>query len=104
MLDGKHLLHVQGMGKFCDAILDYLANMDKATDKRITAEMYYGEMYSTFDVMFSVWLLTKEAKVCVDLLADESCYLNPYMLHIASSGYCRGCWLNDSPNVNGATG
>ena len=53
----------EGMGKFCDAILDYLANMDKASDKTITAEMYHGEMYAAFDVMFNVWLLTKEAKV-----------------------------------------
>ena len=60
------------MGKFCDAILDYLANLDKATDKNITAEMYYGEMYSAFDVMFNVWLLTKESKVCIAVLTFMS--------------------------------
>eukprot|EP00118_Oscarella_pearsei_P020078 m.216312 g.216312 ORF g.216312 m.216312 type:complete len:1058 (+) comp39860_c0_seq3:99-3272(+) len=67
------------LGKFSEAILDYIANMDKASDKSIAVEMYHGEMYSAYDVMFNLWLLSKEAKLRLAVIDAIG-----YMSHLMS--------------------
>jgi len=49
--------------KFCESILDYVANIEKAPDKAVRKEAFSGEMFAAFDVLFNVWLNTKEPKV-----------------------------------------
>lgn len=49
--------------RFCDAILNYISNIDRATDKTITVARFSQSMYSAFEVLFNVWLNAKEVKV-----------------------------------------
>ncbi|XP_077869460.1 maestro heat-like repeat-containing protein family member 1 [Saccoglossus kowalevskii] len=51
------------LGKFCEAILDYIANIDKAPDPSVHKDTYSLEMYSAYDILFNVWLKTNEAKL-----------------------------------------
>ena len=49
--------------RFGDAILNYIANIDRASDKTITIARFSQSMYSAFEVLFNVWLNSKEVKV-----------------------------------------
>ena len=51
------------LSKFSEAIIEYCANIDKAPDKSITKDRFSQEIGSAFDVLFSTWLQSKEAKV-----------------------------------------
>lgn len=50
--------------RFSESIVEYLANLEKAPNKNIRKEDFAGEIYSAYEVMFTVWLQTKEPKVC----------------------------------------
>eukprot|EP00039_Didymoeca_costata_P018820 m.335101 g.335101 ORF g.335101 m.335101 type:complete len:1638 (-) comp17516_c0_seq1:85-4998(-) len=64
------------ISRFCDAIVSYVANMDRAPDKSITVEKFSVQMYSAFEVVFNVWLNSKESKLrlavveCVGLMTQ----------------------------------
>lgn len=49
--------------RFCEAITSYVANLDRAPNKSITVSKYSQQMYTAFEVLFNVWLNSKEAKV-----------------------------------------
>lgn len=51
------------LSKFSEAIIEYCANIDKAPDQSITQDRFSQEIGSAFDVLFSSWLQSKEAKV-----------------------------------------
>nr|XP_022339324.1 maestro heat-like repeat-containing protein family member 1 isoform X2 [Crassostrea virginica] len=51
------------LSKFSEAIIEYCANIDKAPDKSITKDRFSQEIGSAFDVLFSTWLQSKEAKL-----------------------------------------
>ncbi|XP_064611998.1 maestro heat-like repeat-containing protein family member 1 [Liolophura sinensis] len=51
------------LSKFSEAILDYIANIDKAPDNTVTKEVFAGEIFSAYDILFNVWLQSKEAKL-----------------------------------------
>lgn len=52
------------MAKFCDAIVTYVANIDRAPDKSITVAKYSVQTMAALEVMFQTWLATaKEAKL-----------------------------------------
>lgn len=52
------------MGKFSEAILHYMANIDQAPDKTLTLSTWSSEIYPAYEVMFNHWLQSKETKVC----------------------------------------
>jgi len=54
---------VVAVSKFCEAIVEYMANITSAPDPNIQIEFFYGEVYSAWEIFFSVWLGSKEAKV-----------------------------------------
>ena len=56
---------VSGIGCFSEAILDYCANIENAPYPDITKDRFFGEIYSAYEIMFNVWLQTKEPKVRV---------------------------------------
>eukprot|EP01147_Barroeca_monosierra_P008802 gene8802-1170_t len=49
--------------KFCDAILNYTANKERAPDKTVTIDRFSEPMYSAFEVLHGVWLNTKEFRL-----------------------------------------
>jgi hypothetical protein len=53
------------LARFCDAILNYVANIERAKDDSITVARFSSSMFSAFEVLFNVWLNAKEVKVYV---------------------------------------
>lgn len=51
------------MSKFSEAIIEYIANIDKAPDPTVKKEMFSAEIFSAYDVIFNVWIQSKEMKV-----------------------------------------
>jgi len=51
------------LGSFCEAIIEYVANIEKAPDPNVTKEFFVTEMYAAWDLLFNVWLNSRESKV-----------------------------------------
>ncbi|XP_064639982.1 maestro heat-like repeat-containing protein family member 1 isoform X2 [Lineus longissimus] len=51
------------LSKSCEAILDYVANLEKAPDPTVTKDAFSTEIYSAYDMLFNVWLQSKESKL-----------------------------------------
>eukprot|EP00794_Sanderia_malayensis_P000742 gene742-22_t len=51
------------IGRFSEAILDYCANLENAPYPDISRDRFCGEIFSAYEVMFNVWLPSKESKV-----------------------------------------
>lgn len=51
------------VARFCESIVDYTANAENAPYPDITIDRFYGEISATYDVLFSVWIRSNEAKV-----------------------------------------
>ena len=54
---------VIAVSKFCEAIVEYMANILSAPDPNVQVEFFYGEVCSAWEIFFNVWLGSKEAKV-----------------------------------------
>ena len=57
------LIFLTAISKFSEAIIDYIANIDKAPDPTVKKEMFSSEIFAAYDVIFNVWLQSKEVKV-----------------------------------------
>jgi len=53
------------VSKFCEAIVEYMANISSAPDPNVQIESFSGEVCSAWEIFFTVWLGSKEAKVNV---------------------------------------
>ena len=62
-MDNMRWVLTSALGRFCESILDYVANIEKAPDKSVKKEFYAAEIYAAHDVLFNVWLQSREAKV-----------------------------------------
>ena len=51
--------------RFSEAIIDFLADEKRASSKGIRIEDFEGEAYSIYELFSTVWLQSKEAKVCM---------------------------------------
>ncbi|CAH1269548.1 MROH1 [Branchiostoma lanceolatum] len=61
--DNMKWVFAHAIAKFSEAILDYVANIDKAPDPTVKREMFSGEIYSAYETFFKVWLQSKEPKL-----------------------------------------
>ncbi|XP_061166579.1 maestro heat-like repeat-containing protein family member 1 isoform X3 [Saccostrea echinata] len=61
--DNMKWVFSSALSKFSEAIIEYCANIDKAPDQTITKDRFSQEIGSAFDVLFSTWLQSKEAKL-----------------------------------------
>lgn len=52
-----------GLARFCESIVDYVANAENAPYPDIAIDRFYGEISSAYDILFSVWIRASEAKV-----------------------------------------
>ncbi|GCC19706.1 hypothetical protein chiPu_0021132 [Chiloscyllium punctatum] len=50
------------LGRFSESILEYLANLDKAPDPTVRKDAFSSEIYTSYEILFNVWLQHKEAK------------------------------------------
>ena len=73
-VDNMKWAFVTTFAKMCDAIITYVANIDRAPDKSIQISKFSMQILSALEVMFTIWLQTKEAKLraaiveCVGLM------------------------------------
>ncbi|XP_046558810.1 LOW QUALITY PROTEIN: maestro heat-like repeat-containing protein family member 1 [Haliotis rubra] len=61
--DNMRWVFTSALSRFSEAILEYIANLDKAPDSSITKEKFSGEIFSAYDIIFNIWLQSKEAKL-----------------------------------------
>ncbi|XP_071092263.1 maestro heat-like repeat-containing protein family member 1 [Haliotis cracherodii] len=61
--DNMRWVFTSALSKFSEAILEYIANLDKAPDSSITKQKFSGEIFSAYDIIFNIWLQSKEAKL-----------------------------------------
>ncbi|XP_041376876.1 maestro heat-like repeat-containing protein family member 1 [Gigantopelta aegis] len=61
--DNMRWVFSTALAKFSEAILEYAANLDKAPDPTITKNRFSSEIYAAYDVLFNIWLQSKEAKL-----------------------------------------
>ena len=70
--DNMRWVFSSALSKFSESILDYVANMENAPDPTVTKEAFSNQIYSAFDVLFNVWLQSKEAKVGLEKGRERS--------------------------------
>lgn len=51
------------LARFCEAILNYVSNIDRAPDKTIVTARYSQHVFTAFEVLFTVWLGGREARL-----------------------------------------
>lgn len=56
------------LGRFCDAVSDYLANIDHAPDPTVKKEAFSSEINIAYDVLANTWIHIREPKVCETVL------------------------------------
>ncbi|CAN0069578.1 unnamed protein product [Lampetra fluviatilis] len=61
--DNMRWVFTYALSHFSESILEYVANLDKAPDPTVRKEAFQNEIYSAYDVLFNVWLQSKEAKL-----------------------------------------
>ncbi|CAL1544099.1 unnamed protein product [Lymnaea stagnalis] len=61
--DNMKWVFAAALSKFSEAILEYCANLDQAPDKTVSTERFSAEIFSAYDILFNVWLQSKEAKL-----------------------------------------
>ena len=49
------------IARFCEAILDFLADEQHAVVAKIRTEDFEGQVFSAYEQLFNVWLQSKEA-------------------------------------------
>ena len=59
----KNYFLIVGLARFCESIVDYVANAENAPYPDITIDRFYGEISSGYDVLFNVWIKSNESKV-----------------------------------------
>jgi hypothetical protein len=57
------LLCFSALGKFTDAVSDYLANIDHAPDPTVKREAFSSEITIAYDVLANTWIHSREPKV-----------------------------------------
>ncbi|CAH0557118.1 unnamed protein product [Brassicogethes aeneus] len=56
------------IGSFCNALVEYCANIDQVPDSTISIENFNVEIGMAYDVLFSSWLQTRDPKVAEAVL------------------------------------
>ena len=59
------IVSLVAFARFCEAIIDYVADEQRAEASGINCQQFEGEVFSAYDTFFNVWLLSKDARVSV---------------------------------------
>lgn len=59
-------------GSFCDALMEYVLNIEQSPDPTIALDNFYIEIGMAYDVLFSSWLHSKEPKLVESVLYSLS--------------------------------
>lgn len=71
--------------RFSEAILDYLADEQRATEAGIRSADFEGEAYSIYELLFNVWLQSKESKLRLAVVEAIG-----YVVHLLSTSQLDG--------------
>ncbi|CAG5120746.1 unnamed protein product, partial [Candidula unifasciata] len=77
--DNMRWVFASAISKFSEAILEYCANLDQAPDKSVSTDRFASEIFSAYDIMFNVWLQSKEAKLRLAIIEAVG-----HMTHVMS--------------------
>ncbi|KAK2156623.1 hypothetical protein NP493_1946g00003 [Ridgeia piscesae] len=61
--DNMKWIFSSAIAKFSEAIMDYAANVETAPDPSVRKEVYSQEMDAAYDIVFTLWLQSKEVKL-----------------------------------------
>eukprot|EP00026_Physarum_polycephalum_P000352 Phypoly_transcript_00352.p1 GENE.Phypoly_transcript_00352~~Phypoly_transcript_00352.p1 ORF type:complete len:1660 (+),score=332.46 Phypoly_transcript_00352:97-5076(+) len=61
--DNMRWVFAASMGHFCEAVVQYVANIDQGIDKTVTITTYSGDVFPAYEFMFSKWMSSGEPKV-----------------------------------------
>ncbi|XP_028837282.1 maestro heat-like repeat-containing protein family member 1 isoform X2 [Denticeps clupeoides] len=61
--DNMKWVFSSALAHFCESILEYLANLDKAPDPTVRKDTFSSEVYAAYDILFLSWLQSREAKL-----------------------------------------
>ena len=59
------LFSLAGLARFCESIVDYIANAENTPYPDVTIDRFHGEISAAYDVLFNVWIKSNEAKVTI---------------------------------------
>lgn len=68
-----------GLARFCESIVDYVANAENSPYPDITMDRFYGEISSAYDVLFNVWIKANEPKVKFILIVCHLKFLRSFL-------------------------
>lgn len=51
------------LARFCESIVDYIANAENAPYPDVTVDRFHGEISAAYDVLFNVWIKSNEPKI-----------------------------------------
>ncbi|BFZ13379.1 hypothetical protein BsWGS_16418 [Bradybaena similaris] len=77
--DNMRWVFASALSKFSEAILEYCANLDQAPDKSVSTDRFASEIFSAYDILFTVWIQSKEAKLRLAIIEAVG-----HMTHIMS--------------------
>lgn len=63
------------LGRFSEAITEYMCNISTAPDPTITASQFYVELGIAYDVLSGIWLFSKDTKIAQTVLNSISSIL-----------------------------
>ncbi len=66
--DNMRWVFASGLGHFCEAILNYVANTEKASDKGLTVSSFSSDIFPAYEILFNTWVGSRESKVRVTTL------------------------------------
>ncbi|KAL5022847.1 hypothetical protein ScPMuIL_002002 [Solemya velum] len=61
--DNMRWVFSTALSQFCEAVIEYVANLDKAPDQTVKKEMFSGEIFAAYDILFNIWLQSREIKL-----------------------------------------
>ncbi|XP_011410499.2 PREDICTED: maestro heat-like repeat-containing protein family member 1 [Amphimedon queenslandica] len=79
-LDNMQWVFSNAFARFCEAIIDYVADEQRAEASGINFQQFEGEVFSAYDTFFNVWLLSKDARLRLAVVEALG-----YAVHIISA-------------------
>lgn len=59
---------IAALARFCEAITEYLTNINKAPDPTVTKDIFNTDLIIVFDILLNQWLYSRDPKVAQEVL------------------------------------
>lgn len=61
--DSLRYCYAVAIKKYCESLLEYLANIDQAPDRTVKKDVYALQFSAVYDVFYAHWLQNRDQKV-----------------------------------------